>query len=612
MGSVPLAYPRESSSPLATDTDTSSSSSSDNESNSSESMAPPMPGMFDGTADCARKPSMGLSYGGGMALDQQSSKGGKYHPRRSPYTGQNLENADAKQSGSFSGAPIRYDQLDGPSDAQNWENQAVPNSNWENQVVPNSKWENRAVPNSNWENRAVPDSAWQNHDNTKSPYPSSGSVRHGMYEPSMGHSGSQNRVSQSSPRTRAQRTPSGNESHDRFSTSNRSNKSPTGNAANRASPISVWTQPQQPPTQAAPAVVINVSHGTPPLATFNSPASNQAMNSESAKTHRDKIDEYLAGANQSPEGTNQSRTSTQSNNSQVWPTQNYDQTNGNSNQTDNAHQWHNLPDHEAVNQAQWHTVENTDDIRGQHGDFTNQNNSFPWDNNIIGSQPLQSSSIGAQNIGNYRSSYENKNASNHIARDAGVEQKQAPFVNSATSVHSIPQGQVQQQPSSSSTYKATFPNHTWRNDAPNSQDPVIKTNEATQHISPQPGAQDTVEPNNQASRLLPQTAFPKYDSSLPLLIDPRPRPHWYIWKPPQRPTSFSKAEVPRVEPAEPLNYVPSEVAQRNQMSHQVYLSQPAEYVHKRASPRYMDDFSRPYAVFIFKYRSKGNAAGIRH
>lgn len=179
------------------------------------------------------------------------------------------------------------------------------------------------------------------------------------------------------------------------------------------------------------------------------------------------------------------------------------------------------------------------------------------------------------------------------------------------SVHPSPQGQVPQQPSSRSSYKTTFSKRTWANDAPNSQYPGINNHEAPQHVTPQPWSEHAVEPNNHVSGSPPPVAPQMYGTALPMFIDPRPRPHWSTWKQPQRSSSISKAVVPRVEPAEPLYYVPSEVAQRNKMSHQVYVSQPAEYVHKRASPRYMDEFSRPYAVFIFKYRSKGNAASSR-
>lgn len=584
-----MAYPQESSSPLSTDVDNSSSSSND-ESTSGESPASAMADIFDGPADYVRRSSTSFPFGGDMALDQQPSDCEKVQPQLSPYTRQNLGNADTSQFGSFSGETVRHDQLDGPSDAQNWYNQAVPNN-----------WENKVVTDSNWQNKVVSDSNWQNHDNTQNQNPSSGSVRHSNHGYSASHSGSQNRVSRSSTGTK--RTPGGNGSNDQFSTSNRSNKSLTGNAANQNSANSVWIHPQQPSAQGAPAVVINVSHGTPQPATRTSPASNQVINSGSAKTQRDKIDEYLAGTNQSPEGSNQSKTSTRSIDSQVWPTQNYDQTNDNSNQINNASQWHDQPSHGAVKEDQWPTIENAGDSSGQPGVSNNPNSNFPWDNKDVSSQPSRLSNFAAQN----------NNVSYHAVRSAGAENKQAQYGNPPLSVHPSQEGQVPQQPSSLSNVKASLANNTSKNDAPNSQYPGIRNNEAAQHISPQPWTQVGGKPNNQASGLPPQAASHMYGSNLPVLIDPRPRPHWHIWKQPQAASSnFPKDEVPRIEPAEPLSFVPWEVAQMNRMSHQVYLSQPAEYVHKRASPRYLDNFSCPYAVFIFKYRSKGNVTDSKY
>lgn len=95
-------------------------------------------------------------------------------------------------------------------------------------------------------------------------------------------------------------------------------------------------------------------------------------------------------------------------------------------------------------------------------------------------------------------------------------------------------------------------------------------------------------------------------SSNPLLrMDPRPKPHWLSWKQSIGAFSTVKPLTPPVETIRPLYSVPFDIAQRKNMSHQVHLGQPAAYVHKRASPKYMDSFESPYAVFVFKYRSKG-------
>ena len=545
--------------------------------------------MFDGTADNAGESSMNFSFGGDMALDQPSSNYSKSQARQSPYTGHNQGNADTRQSGNSSGAPIRYDQFYDSPDPQKWRNRAIPESNW------------------------------QNHDNNQNQNPSSGSIRHVNFEPNTSHSSSQNRVPRSSPKTNPQRNSSGHESNDRYSTSVRSNNSHIVNAANRTSPNPAWIQPQEPPAQAAPAVVINVSHGTPQPAKFPSPASNQVISIENAKaqgwqnsTQPEKIDEYLAGTNRSPEGSNQSRVSKQSNYSQVWPTQNYDQPNDNSDQKDDAYQWHNTPGHEEVNEAQWPAVEDIHGANGEHGVSDYRNDNHSWENNIVGSQPLETSSMEAQNNSNERSSNGNNNVSNHIPWDAEIGNRQAPYENSSASVHPNPQAQVPQQHSSRSSYKSTFSKPTGGNDALNSQYPGTNNNEVPQYFAPQPWTEHAVEPKNHISGSPLPPAPHINGSTLPIIIDPRPRPHWSNWKPSPRSSSFAKAVVPRVEAAEPLYYVPSEVAQRNKMSHQVYLSQPAEYVHKRASPRYLDDFSRPYAVFIFKYRSRGNVAGSKY
>lgn len=110
--------------------------------------------------------------------------------------------------------------------------------------------------------------------------------------------------------------------------------------------------------------------------------------------------------------------------------------------------------------------------------------------------------------------------------------------------------------------------------------------------------------DNKVSESAPQTATGT-GPMLPVPIDARPKPYWLSWKQPMENDAERKPPYPPAKPAEPLYSVPVEVAERMNMSHQVHLGQPAEYVHKRASPRYMDDFQSPYAVFVFKYRSKG-------
>ena len=62
------------------------------------------------------------------------------------------------------------------------------------------------------------------------------------------------------------------------------------------------------------------------------------------------------------------------------------------------------------------------------------------------------------------------------------------------------------------------------------------------------------------------------------------------------------------EGEDPLYTVPEEIAMRKSMSHQVRPGKPIAYAHRTSSPKYMDTYDRPYAVFVFNYRSKGKVA----
>lgn len=110
---------------------------------------------------------------------------------------------------------------------------------------------------------------------------------------------------------------------------------------------------------------------------------------------------------------------------------------------------------------------------------------------------------------------------------------------------------------------------------------------------------------------VPQAQIPTLPTTNPgpaIPVAPLPKPYWDTWKHPQECSSESKPEAAPVkspEPLEPLFSIPSDIAQRSNKSHQVHVSQPVEYVHKKLSPKYMDGFDKPYAVFVFNYRSKG-------
>lgn len=85
----------------------------------------------------------------------------------------------------------------------------------------------------------------------------------------------------------------------------------------------------------------------------------------------------------------------------------------------------------------------------------------------------------------------------------------------------------------------------------------------------------------------------------------RPKPYWSSWKQPEENNNRPNPFAPAFASVKPLCKVPSEVAQRNSTTHQVHVGQSIRYVHRKASPKYMDGHDDPYAVFVFKYRSRG-------
>lgn len=62
---------------------------------------------------------------------------------------------------------------------------------------------------------------------------------------------------------------------------------------------------------------------------------------------------------------------------------------------------------------------------------------------------------------------------------------------------------------------------------------------------------------------------------------------------------------PYVVPEEPLRQVPECIAQENSISHQIRAGKGKIYYHTTGTPKYLDAMEKPYAVFVFKYRSKG-------
>lgn len=55
----------------------------------------------------------------------------------------------------------------------------------------------------------------------------------------------------------------------------------------------------------------------------------------------------------------------------------------------------------------------------------------------------------------------------------------------------------------------------------------------------------------------------------------------------------------------PLYTIPEEIVKRKNVTHQVNAGRPTAYYHRQSTPKYLDSHDDPYAVFIFKYRSKG-------
>ena len=88
------------------------------------------------------------------------------------------------------------------------------------------------------------------------------------------------------------------------------------------------------------------------------------------------------------------------------------------------------------------------------------------------------------------------------------------------------------------------------------------------------------------------------------------KPYWSTWRSSaqgigaDKGTANGQQQCP-IDLEAPLYTVPEEIARRKNMSHQVQPGKATAYAHKISSPKYMDTCERPYAVFVFKYRSTG-------
>lgn len=98
------------------------------------------------------------------------------------------------------------------------------------------------------------------------------------------------------------------------------------------------------------------------------------------------------------------------------------------------------------------------------------------------------------------------------------------------------------------------------------------------------------------------SAAPKILSMSP---PPKSQPYWSTWNLPSEPPPAPPPPPPPPPPAEgPLYTLPSTLVAQKRTSHQVRPGLAAAYTHKVRTPRYMDDYESPYAVFRFYYRSR--------
>ena len=105
-------------------------------------------------------------------------------------------------------------------------------------------------------------------------------------------------------------------------------------------------------------------------------------------------------------------------------------------------------------------------------------------------------------------------------------------------------------------------------------------------------------------------SFPSVGPELPESNAFQPKPYWSSWKQENDNEEQSTPFAPAFASVEPLCKVPSEVAQRNNTTHQVHVGQSVPYAHRKASPKYLDSHDDPYAVFVFNYLSRGKSTLI--
>lgn len=85
------------------------------------------------------------------------------------------------------------------------------------------------------------------------------------------------------------------------------------------------------------------------------------------------------------------------------------------------------------------------------------------------------------------------------------------------------------------------------------------------------------------------------------------KPYWTKWNRRVSTENDDGGKDPYIVPEEPLPVVPESLAQRENMSHQIRAGRGKIYYHSTGTPKYIDTMEDPYAVFTFKYRSKGRS-----
>ncbi|KAI9819458.1 MAG: hypothetical protein M1827_006906 [Pycnora praestabilis] len=81
---------------------------------------------------------------------------------------------------------------------------------------------------------------------------------------------------------------------------------------------------------------------------------------------------------------------------------------------------------------------------------------------------------------------------------------------------------------------------------------------------------------------------------------PYAQPYWASWTQAEQ----TPKHRPQIAEEAPLYTVPRDIIKNRSTSHQVQPGKPTVYLHKTHRPSYLDSHESPYAVFVFKYRSK--------